>query len=273
MNFSVLISVYAKEDPAYLELALLSIENQTLMPNEIVVVKDGQLTDELDNIIARCRKNSDIPYKVVNIVHNLGLGRALNHGLEYCTYQWIARMDSDDIATADRFEKQIAYLQKHPDISVLGGSICEFDHDVWECDKERKTPKKHTEILKYSKYRNPINHMTVMFKKEDALSVGGYLPLNGFEDYYLWIRMLQHRFLFANLEDILVKVRIGNDMISRRRGWRYIKNEWLFEESARREGFLTRYEMQRNIFLRTVARIMPSFILKRVYKKLRKRKG
>jgi len=273
MNFSVLISVYDQENPAYLELALLSVENQTLMPSEIVVVKDGSLTPELDSVIIRCRQNSDVPYRVVNIVHNLGLGRALNHGIEYCSHAWIARMDSDDIAVSDRFEKQVNYLEKHPDISVLGGSICEFDQDVWICEQERKTPMRHQEILAYCKYRNPINHMTVMFKKEDAISVGGYLPLDGFEDYYLWIRMLQHRLLFANLEDILVKVRIGNDMISRRRGWRYIKNEWLFEESARREGFLTRYEMQRNIFLRTLARIMPSFMLKKVYKKLRKTKG
>jgi glycosyltransferase involved in cell wall biosynthesis len=270
MNFSALISVYAKEDPSYLELSLSSLENQTLMPSEIVIVKDGSLTPELDLVISDCRKESDIPYKIVNIVHNIGLGRALNHGIKYCSYEWIARMDSDDIAVSDRFEKQIEYLEKYKNVSVLGGSICEFDRDFWECTKERKTPQRHKDILRYSKYRNPINHMTVMFKKEDALSVGGYLPLEGFEDYYLWIRMLQYRFVFANLDDVLVKVRAGDSMLKRRRGWRYMRNEWLFEKSARREGFLTRYEMYRNIFIRTVARLMPSFILKRVYRSLRR---
>lgn len=272
MKFSVLISVYSKEKPEYLEESLLSVENQTLMPSEIVLIKDGTLTPELDEVITQCRENAEIPYKIVNIVHNIGLGRALNHGIKYCSYEWIARMDSDDIAVSDRFERQIEYIKTHPKVSVLGGSICEFEFDAWKCSQERTPPTKQRNILAFAKYRNPINHMTVMFNKEHALISGGYLPLSGFEDYYLWIRMLQNRYVFANLDTVLVKVRAGNEMLKRRKGWSYIKNEWLFEESARREGFLTRYEMYRNLFIRTIARIMPTFLLKKVYNLLRKKK-
>lgn len=272
MKFSVLISVYNKEEPNFLEQSLLSVENQTLMPNEIVLIKDGTLTPELDAVISQCRERSEIPYKIVNIVHNIGLGRALNHGIQYCSHEWIARMDSDDIAVSDRFEKQIDYIKTHPKVSVIGGAICEFEYDVWKCSAERIPPIHHRNILAFAKYRNPINHMTVMFNKEHALMAGGYLPLNGFEDYYLWIRMLQSRYVFANLETVLVKVRAGDSMLQRRKGWAYIKNEWLFEESARREGFLSRYEMYRNLLIRTITRIMPTFLLKRVYNLLRKKR-
>ena len=190
MKFSVLISVYIKEKPEFLKKALDSIYNQTLRPDEIVLVKDGILTRELENVISIERKkfeNQNIDFVCVQLQKNMGLGIALQKGLEKCKYEYIARMDSDDIALEDRFEKQADYMRQNSDLSVVGGYIDEFDKEG-KIIRTKTMPLKHTELYKYGKYRNPLNHMTVFFRKKDVLAVGGYQPLKGLEDYYLWSR-------------------------------------------------------------------------------------
>jgi glycosyltransferase involved in cell wall biosynthesis len=269
-DFSVLISVYGQEQPYYLEESLLSIENQTLMPSEITLIKDGKLTTELDDVIMRCQDNSKIPYKIVNIAHNVGLGRALSYGIGHCSYEWIARMDSDDIALPDRFEKQISYLAENPQVDVLGGWICEFSSDSKQCIKERRTPCTHNEIIHYAKYRNPINHVTVIFRKSAVIDAGGYLPMRGFEDYYLWMRMLQQGKIFANLDEVLVKARAGAQMIKRRQGWGYAKAEWALEKAAWRMGFWSSLDLAKNLFLRVLPRLLPVIVVEKLYNTLRK---
>ncbi len=165
MKFSLLLSVYVKENPRYLNEALGSIENQTLQPFEIILVKDGLLTPELDSIIVYNSEHSKIPYKIIELKENVGLGEALNEGMRRCTCMWIARMDSDDIALPVRFEKQFLYLSEHSEIDILGGWICEFDEIPKKCNKERRVPELHDDIVKFSKHRNPLNHMTVVFRK------------------------------------------------------------------------------------------------------------
>jgi len=270
MKFSVLISIYSKEDPLFLEKALVSIEEQTLPANEIVLVKDGPLTSELDGVIVKHCKHSKIPYKVLALERNVGLGEALNEGLKHCSYNRIARMDTDDIAMPERFEEQIETLVENPDIDVLGSWISEFYVDPENPTGERRPPRDHFSIVQYAKYRNPINHMTVIFRKDAVETVGGYKTMNGFEDYYLWIRMLQKGYIFKNLDEILVKARTGNDMILRRQGWSYVKNEWHFLNSIWKLGFLSTYEYMRNLFLRLTPRLLPAFVLKKMYNILRK---
>ncbi len=270
MSLSVLLSVYHKEKAAYLKEALSSIENQTLKPDEIVLVKDGPLSEELDALITQCVAHSDIAYHIVTLPKNVGLGEALSIGLTHCIYEWVARMDTDDIALHDRFEKQFAYLEKHPDTDILGGWICEFDSDANRCERERRVPSSHDEIVRFAKHRNPLNHMTVVFRKEAVLDAGGYQAMNGFEDYYLWMRMLQKGKKFANLPQIVVKARTGRSMIARRQGWRYAKSEWILEKAAYKIGFWSASDLTRNIFTRVLPRLLPVFIVERLYNLLRK---
>ena len=237
MQFSVLLSVYHKENASYFNAALLSIENQTFTPDQIVIVKDGPLSFELEQVIVMHTKSSSISYTVVALEKNVGLGTALNEGIKYCRYEWIARMDSDDIMLPDRFEKQFSFLKKHSNVDVLGGWICEFDDNPQQCARKRKVPSSYGEIVKFAKYRNPMNHVTVIFRSSVVKSVGGYLPMNGFEDYYLWMRMLKSGKYFANIPDVLVKVRTGKDMIRRRQGWRYAMDELALEKAAYKVGF------------------------------------
>ena len=267
---SVLISVYEKERPQFLGHALSSIEQQTILPDEIVLVKDGSLTPDLDNVINYHSASSKIPYKIIELKENVGLAEALNEGMEYCNYGWVARMDSDDIALPDRFEKQFAYLAKNPDIDILGSWICEFDDDPDICDKERRVPEVHDEIVRFSQYRCPLNHMTVVFRKDAVLDAGGYQSMHGPEDYYLWMRMLLKGKRFANVPQILVKARTGIGMISRRQGWEYAKNELILEKTAYQIGFWSAADLARNFFTRFLPRLLPVFIVEKLYNLLRK---
>ncbi len=270
MPFSVLLSVYKEENPTFFDQALASIENQALPANEIVLVKDGPLTQALEEVISGHTENSKTSYKVIELEENNGLGRALNRGMAHCSFEWIARMDTDDIALPDRFEKQISYLEEHPHVDVLGGWICEFSNNPKHCTKERRPPCTNNEIIKYAKYRNPINHMTVVFRKSAVMEVEGYLPMSGFEDYYLWMRMLLRGKKFANLDEVLVKARAGNEMIRRRQGWGYAKDEWELEKAALHIKFWSGFDLFKNLFLRILPRLLPVVVVEKLYNILRK---
>lgn len=112
MRFSVLLSVYKKEQPVYLQQSLDSLFNKSLLPNEVILVKDGPLTNELEEVIVRYTQMYPT-LKVVSLLENQGLGKALNEGLKHCSYELVARMDTDDISKSDRFERQIEIFKSH----------------------------------------------------------------------------------------------------------------------------------------------------------------
>ena len=187
--FSVLISVYKKEKAEYLKQALQSVINQTLKPTEIVIVKDGPLTKELDDCIEDFQKQNSKLFKILSFKENRGLGLALRDGVKVCKYEYIARMDSDDISKPDRFEKQFNYLQKHPEIALLGTWITEFNKYENKPDTVTKLPCTHQEIIKFAKRRNSFRHVTVVFKKTAVIQSGNYRDFLWFEDYDLFVRI------------------------------------------------------------------------------------
>lgn len=220
-KYSVLMSLYKKEHPAYLRLALNSMINQTVKPDEIVLVEDGLLTDELYQVVEEYKEYLHL---VVN-KENLGLGLALNKGLLACKNELIARMDTDDIATLNRCEKQIQYFATHLSTTILGGQIEEFITSPDKVVGKRVVPRTDKALKEYMKKRCPFNHMTVMFKKSDVIKAGNYQDWFWNEDYYLWIRLALEGFVFANLPDTLVYARVGTDMYQRRGGDKYFKSE------------------------------------------------
>ena len=179
-------------------------------------------------------------------------------------------MDGDDIALPQRFEKQIAYLKQHPKVDVLGSCISEFSIDPKQPDNHRKPPEYHTDILKYATYTSPVNHMSVMYKKSAVMSAGSYQNVNTLEDYHLWIRMLVQGSVFANIPEVLINARTGENMLMRRHGWKYFYNEVKLAQDAYQFGLLSRWEQFRNFFYRALPRLMPLFILKRLYNLARK---
>ncbi len=268
IQFSVLISVYKKEKADYLKQALQSIINQTLKPAEIVIVKDGLLTKKLDECIENFQKQNPKLFKILAFKENRGLGLALRDGVKSCKYEYIARMDSDDISKPDRFEKQFGYLQKHPETALLGTWIIEFSKDEKKPDTITKLPCNHLEIIKFAKRRNPFRHMTVIYKKQAVIDSGNYRDFLWFEDYDLWIRMLQKGYITANIPEYLVNVRADKSMFARRGGWKYLKQEYKFQVFLLKTGFITKMEFVINIFIRSVVRVVPNNIRVFIYNKI-----
>lgn len=219
MKFSVLISVYKNDQPDHVRTALESIsKNQTLKPNQVVIVQDGPVSKELENTITSVADlNKNIEWSIVKLLENKGLAAALNIGLKACKYEYVARMDSDDISIPTRFEKQITFLKSHSDIIVLGGKIAEFNTTVGDLISERRVGLNTHAIIAMAKKRTPFNHMTVVFKSSAIIDAGGYSEDFGkLEDYKLWVDLIDKGYEFANLDEVLVNVRIGNGFIERR---------------------------------------------------------
>lgn len=174
MEFSVLMSIYYKENPDYLRQCLDSLVSQTVMPTEIVIVKDGPLTDGLESVFSEYVAKNEGLYKFVPLETNHGLGFALAEGVKNCSYELIARMDTDDISRIDRFEIQLKEFESDPDLDICGSHIEEFEDDVTNIVAKRTVPLEDAAIKKYQKKRDGFNHMTVMFKKSAVLKAGNY---------------------------------------------------------------------------------------------------
>jgi len=271
LSFSVLMSVYAKENSRYLDEALCSIwDQQTLKPRQIVLVKDGLLTEELDVCINVWKQKLGDVLTLVELPENVGLGAALNSGLQQCRYELVARMDSDDVSTPERFEKQIQFLKTNPDVALLSGYINEFKEKPGDINNIRKVPLDNNEIGKYLKWRNAFNHMTVVFKKSVVISAGGYnTNATYFEDYDLWTRLFQAQYKVKNISEILVYVRIGNNMINRRHGFDYVKKELSFFNLQKERKFISGNEYCLLLLTRIPLRLAPKIILACFYKLLR----
>ena len=272
IKFSVLMSVYYKEKAANLEMALNSILEQTYMPSEIVLVEDGKLTKELYDVIEKYEMENKI-IKVVKLEKNMGLGKALNIGMDNCKYEYVARMDSDDYSLPYRFEKQFKFIEENPTYSVIGSNIIEFGDLTNKNISMKNVPQTYDEILKYSRRRNPMNHMTVVFKKNDVKEVGGYLDCTLFEDYYLWMRMLLHKKKMFNIQEPLLRARSGLNLSSRRGSVNYISCIYNFEKKLLKMHMINFFDFCCNMILRSVVAILPNRLRYYFYqKKLRENK-
>ena len=249
-KFSVLMSICDKETPKYIKECLDSVFNQTVVPDEVVVVLDGLLAKDSMKIL----DNYDL--KIIKNKHMVGLSNALNQGLKKCKYEIVARMDSDDICVKNRFEKQLEEFKKNNNLALVGGQILEFEDDITY--KVRRVPLTREEIIKFSKKRNPFNHMTVMFKKSVILSLGSYEVIPYFEDYYLWTKLLNGNYEVKNLEDVLVNARINLDHIKRRGEIKYIKYIYNFEKRIYKDGYINFFQFIFNIIVRFLTSILPN---------------
>ncbi|WP_071667992.1 MULTISPECIES: glycosyltransferase [Pantoea] len=266
-GFSVLMSVYIKETADNLHDSLESIVSNTFPPSEIVIVFDGPVSNEVEKLVNDYSKRYVI--KIIRLSTNMGLGNALNAGLRHCAYEWVFRMDSDDICVNNRFELQIKEIIKDDELDIIGGVIQEFNSDMKNSIGFRYVPLDNESIHIKCKTRCPFNHMTVGFKKEKILKVGGYLHHEMMEDYNLWVRLLSDNIKAKNINDVLVNVRAGDSMISRRRGVRYSVSEFKLAKLKIYHGLQSHICAYAVFIGRASLRLLPVTILKSVYKKLR----
>lgn len=267
-KFSLLISIYFEEKPEYFDKAMISVwDEQTIKPNEIILVQDGPLNKELYDVIHKWKENLGDILKTISLEKNVGLANALNIGLQNCRYELVARMDTDDIAVHNRFEKQLDVF-KNTNIDICGSWISEFDKNENEIISHRRLPEMHQDIVKYAKSRCPINHPSVMYKKTVVKNSGGYKKIMQ-EDYYLWIRMILNNAKFYNIQDSLINMRAGYGQLERRRGVKYAINEIILQSKFLKLGFINIFEFKRNVTIRTIARVVPRIFLKKIYILLR----
>lgn len=218
-KYSVLMSVYKEENPQYFKESIESMVQQTLPPDEIVIVKDGELTDELESIIRSYSKKEPELFTIVPLKENVGLGKALNVGLKKCRNELVARMDTDDISVKERCEIQVQEFLNNPHLSIVGSFIAEFNNNPNEITSSRIVPTKHKDIVKFSRRRSPFNHPTVMYKKSEVLRNKGYKNYRRNQDLDLFVRMLHNGAQTKNIDKFLVLFRANEDNLKRRKSW------------------------------------------------------
>ncbi|MCR5608098.1 MAG: glycosyltransferase [Lachnospiraceae bacterium] len=270
-NYSVLMAVYHKEKPEYFKLSIESMLNQTVKTDDFVIVCDGKLTDELDEVIDFFTKQYRDLFNIVRKEKCEGLGKALNLGITCCKNEIIARMDSDDIAKSNRMENQLE-IYESMDVDMVGASVEEFADTTDNIIAIRKLPKEHDEIYKFAKKRNPFNHPCMTFKKTAVLEAGSYMDYPLFEDYYLWARMLMKGFKGYNIEESLLYMRSGESMYLRRGGIDYTKKMWKFKTKLYKDGFYSFKDYLISVSIHTVVSLMPNGLRKTFYKKVLRRR-
>jgi glycosyltransferase involved in cell wall biosynthesis len=263
--FTVLMSVYSKEHPEFLQKSLASLVDQTVRPSRIVLVRDGKLTPALDAVLEGFQNKFPSLVLLVGYDTNRGLGEALQFGIRYVETPWIARMDADDIALPNRFESQVAFIKAHPEVDVVGTYLAEFNIDESTAHRIKRVPVESDEIATVAKLFNPMNHMTVFMKKDSVEKAGGYRHAPFFEDYDLWVRMLSLSMKFSNIPECLVRGRVGNDMVGKRHGWQYMQFEYQHFTRMRHLGFITPWQYYRALAFRLPLRLMPKPILAAIY--------
>ena len=273
-KYSVVTSVYKNDNPAFVERALDSITTlQTLPPDEVVLIVDGPVPNLLESLIQLREKESNGLYRVIWLKENGGLGNALRLGVEKAKNDIIVRMDSDDVATSDRIQKQIEYLQQHPECDVVGGQMTEFIGAEENVVGSRIVPQTNEDIQSWLKSRCPLNHVTVAMRRSKVLEVGNYIDWHYNEDYYLWIRMAEAGYNFANLPDTLVNVRVGKDMYARRGGWKYFKSEKGLQDYMLKKKMISLPRYAFNVAVRFGVQVaMPNSLRALVFQKLFRKK-
>lgn len=266
MKFSLLMCVYKNDNPEHFYTSLNSVCQSSVIPDELILVVDGPIGIELNRVIDLFKTRINL--KDVRLMCNVGLGKALSHGIEYCNNELVARFDSDDICHRLRFERQLKYMADNKYIDVVGSWVAEFDSEPTSIHAYRNTPSSHEEIVKYAKLRNPFNHMSVLFKKTKVLSSGGYQDDYLYEDYSLWVRMIKNGCIMGNIDEVLVYARTGNGMETRRGGGKYLKSEIVGQFKFYKLGFLSKREFLVNLFIRVPIRILPGNLRKSIYRNL-----
>ena len=265
--FSVLMSVYRKESPEFLWEALDSVFDQTAVPAEVVLVEDGPLTNELHALLDDYGRTHP-SLKRVPLPENRGLGLALQEGMLHCSNELVARMDTDDISVATRFERQLAEFEKNPDIDICGSHIKEFEGTPDHIVAERRVPLTHDDCKRYQRRRDAFNHVSVMFRKSAVLKAGNYQHCPLMEDTLLWANMFKTGATAMNIDDYLVLVRIGKDMYERRGGMAYFKKYRKARRVIYQTGFISWWDYAYTIVIQFVVAIMPNSLRGFVFKKL-----
>lgn len=269
INCSVLMCVYDGDRASYFREAVDSMLDQTVRPDELVIVVDGPVGKNMVKLLGEIEKKSGA-VKIVELPKNVGVGMASNEGLKHCKNELVAKMDADDIAVPGRLELQLAAFEKDPKLALLGGQLAEFSEDRNKVVSMRKVPTTAKAIKKFARRRSPFNNQTVMYKKSAVLAVGGYPELNRSEDYYLFSKLMAEGYRVKNLAEVLVYFRLDKDAIGRRRTWRHTKEIIHARNEIRKLGVSGWLDFVIAAAGQIMVFVLPSFFARWLYRRLRK---
>lgn len=267
-KYSVLMSVYYKEQPDWLDEAVKSMLNQTVPPDEFVIVKDGELTKELDGVIEQYTEKYHELFRIVAIKENRGLGLALLAGINECKNEIVARMDSDDIALPTRCAEELNELENDENLQIVGSWVNEFCGSTDNVIALRKLPCADEDIKAFARKRCPFAHPSVMYRRSAVIEAGNYRDYPYFEDYDLWIRMIKCGHKCKNIDKPLVYMRVNDDFYRRRGGIKYLKRVLHFKREQYKSGFYSFKDYFVSAGVHCVVCLMPNFMRDFVYKKL-----
>lgn len=238
-RYSVLMPLYINDNPEWFKISLESMLNQTIMPDEIVIVCDGEITNELDNILTSYKKKYPKLFNINYFQINRGLGITLSDGVKLCKNEIIARMDADDYSIPTRCEKQLQILNNHPEIDLVGSCVDEFIDSIDNVVARVRLPEKHDDIVGFAKRRCPIRHPSLMYKKSKVLQAGNYRNYRHAQDYNLIVHMILNGCKMYNLQDVLVYMRVNKDFYKRRGGLKQLENILRLKKEFYDLGFYT----------------------------------
>lgn len=265
-GLSAILTTYHGDDPDELRESLNSILEQTRLPDELVVIKDGPVPDSLNAVIRTVQSRADFPLTIDTLPENGGHGAALRRGITVANYPFVAIHDADDICVPTRFETQLEYIQE-TESDIVGGWIAEFDDDPDDPHALRKVPEKHDDIAEMARFRCPVNQTTVLARRDAILDSGNYRGVDRMEDYELWARMLTNGYRFSNQQTVLAYVRAGPDMYGRRGGFEYAREEMRIQRHFRDIGLVSRRRAVFNAVVRTLPRLLPNRVRGEIYRK------
>ncbi|MCX5633544.1 MAG: glycosyltransferase [Phycisphaerae bacterium] len=263
-KFSVLISVYEKDSPDYFRTAIDSILNQTVKPDEIVLVKDGPVSTGFENLISEYKQKTGNILKIVSLEENKGLGAALAEGIKNCTFDIVARMDADDISAPQRFEQQLTFLKNNPDIDVASCFLAAFEQNPEKVLFVRRGPLLHEQIEKQFRFRFCMNHAACLFRKKAVLAAGNYTSFAGLEDYLLWAKMLLNGTKMATIGQVLYYHRWEKGLLKRRSGFKRAAQQIKLQKEFLKIGFINKPQFLRNVIIRSAAAILPQGLIRRL---------
>lgn len=269
-DYSVLMSVYKKERALFLRESIESMLSQTVVPKDFVLVCDGPLTEELYGIVDFYEQKYPQLFQVVRLSENVGLGRALNEGMQRCRCEIVARMDSDDISLPDRMERQLAALHEQQ-ADIVSGTLMEFNEQHPEGFRKRVLPRHPDEIRKFARRRNPFNHPCTVYKKTAVIKSGGYQHFAGFEDYYLWVRMMMAGMQGYNVQETVLMMRVTG-MHQRRGGCHYAKSIIKFRLYLLKSGFCSFGDFLYTVVGHVSVSLLPNRFRELFYNKMLRRK-
>lgn len=263
-SFSLLVSVYDGDRPDCIRRAFRSaVDDQTVCPDQVVIVRDGPVRDELSECLDELRAGSVVPVTFVPLPRNGGLGPALDRGLAASWFDVVARMDADDVAMPNRFEVELPLIE---DADIVGAGLLEFVADTDDIVGQRVPPTDPDQIRRYARMHDPFNHPTVVYRRTAVLAAGGYGDFPLMEDYALFVRMLANGARPINVAEPLVFYRVGAEAFKRRGGARLLRSELRLQREFRQYGFTSPVEYTRNVMVRGGYRLVPWWCRRAVYR-------